>query len=385
MAQFSPLFHRAHREAREAAKRVFAETPVGGLLSAAWGRRPPRPEDTERVLSALRLWGPRPEALRSMMGLRFASLTWTIERYARRNDEAGDLVRAWLESLGAPGKFLLSMFGPSRMWFEPNKEAFLLQGAINFLRAYGYEVLPSPGRVQPGTPEFRRARGAAWRWLQETGETISGALLGPPEIPETDLFEEVFAPRGGRAGGDLAAFHGITGLPPDHPLNSGKFVEVQSSNVHSVAYDATEAILYVRFHMKKWNKEVGDFVPIGPGPIYAYHYVPAQMFLDLLAARSKGGWIWDNLRIRGTVSGHRFDYRLVAVAGGYVPRKATFAPLKPGDYSGEYGEVFIPRLVQLPRGKWIQSIKPYEVVRTFRPTGPIPPRMAELFGIGVTD
>ncbi len=388
MSEFSPLFYRAHRDARLAAKKVFAESPIGKLFDAAWGRRAPRPADVDQVINALRLWGPGPQALRGMMGMRFGNLTWTIERYAKRNDDLGDLVREWLNSLGAPGKLLLSMFGPGRMWFEPGKEAWLLQGAINFLRAYGYEVLPSPKSLKPGTPVYERAKAAAWEWLEKTGETMAAHFLGPPEVTEQDLFQEIFTPRSGRVEGgevDLSPLHGIVGLPPDHPINTGKFVEVQSSNVHSVAYDARDSTLFVRFWQKKWDKDLQDYVPSGPGPIYAYSYVPPQMFVDLLESRSKGGWVWDNLRIRGTVSGHRFDYRLVAIAGGYVPRKATFAPLKPGDYSGEYGEVFIPRLVQTPRGKWLQSVKPYEVARTFRPTGPIPPRMAELFGVGVID
>lgn len=33
--------------------------------------------------------------------------------------------------------------------------------------------------------------------------------------------------------------------------------------------------------------------------------------------------MWSNLRIRGTVSGHKFDYRLSGITNGYVPRKAT--------------------------------------------------------------
>ncbi len=384
MSRFSPLFQRAHREARSAAKRLFAESPVGAVVEAGRSRRPPRPSDADRVLNALRAWGPRPEALRSLMGLRFGTLAWTIERYARRSDDAGELVREWLTSLGAPGKFLLGMFGAPRLAAEPGKEARLLQGAINFLRSYGYEVLPQPDQVRPGSPLYARSRAAAWSWLERTGETMAAYLGGPPEIKEDDLFQEVFRPPrpGAEAGeADLSAFHGMPGLPANHPINTGRFTEVASENVHSVAYDASEATLYVRFWAKKWNKELGEFVRQGPGPIYAYSYVPAPMFLDLLSARSKGGWIWDNLRIRGTVSGHRFDYRLVAIAGGYVPRKATFGPLKAGDYAGEYGEQFVPRVVQTPRGKWIRSVKPHEVVRTFRPTGPIPPRMEGLFGV----
>ncbi|GAB4143800.1 KTSC domain-containing protein [Thermopirellula anaerolimosa] len=171
-------------------------------------------------------------------------------------------------------------------------------------------------------------------------------------------------------------------IPADHPLWSGEFVAVnQSSNVHSAAYDYREAALYVRFHEKEYNKDVGDWVPVGPGPIYAYYNVPPSMFLDLLETRSPGNWVWDHLRIRGTVSGHRFDYRLVAISGTYVPRKATFGPLKSKEYEGLYGEMFVPRIVPGPTGKWLQSLNPYEVVRVFEPQEPISPDQAVLFGL----
>jgi hypothetical protein len=54
--------------------------------------------------------------------------------------------------------------------------------------------------------------------------------------------------------------------------------------------------------------------------------------MGLYALRNKGGgdgpgsWVWDALRIRGTVSGHQKDYELVGIMGNYVPRKATVRP-----------------------------------------------------------
>jgi hypothetical protein len=251
------------------------------------------------------------------------------------------------------------------------------------LQAYGYEVLPSPRSLRKGIPAFERARAAAWEWLRQTGE-LEALVFGPPEVKPEEVFQRQFqGPQivAGR-GGVFGPPKGFEHLPPDHPLFTGDFVEVESSNVHSVAYDYRDATLFVRFHAKRWDKELQDYIPVGPGPIYAYSHVPAEMFLDLMRANSPGRWVWDHLRIRGTVSGHRFDYRLVAIAGGYVPRKATFAPLKPGEYMGQYGEVFIPRAVQQPSGKWLTSIKPYEVVRTFKPLQPISPQMQPLFGIG---
>lgn len=384
MGQYSPLFHQSHRRAREAAQAYFARTPIGEILdSSRQGKRIP-PRDLQRIWGSLTLWGPTPDALKGMMGIRLGSIGYVIERYAKRNDDIGAIVREWLESLGPSGQFLLNLFSGLQSEQGYTRQAWLLRGAINFLQAFGYEVLPHPDRTKPGMPGYERARAAAFEWLRQTGELEASAAFGPPEVKPEDVFRgKSRAPAAPTSwGGILPPPRGFEHLGPDHPLFTGEFVPVESSNVHSAAYDYRDATLFVRFHAKKWDKEVQDYVPAGPGPIYAYSYVPPQMFLDLLQAGSPGSWVWDKLRIRGTVSGHRFDYRLVAIAGGYVPRKATFAPLKPGDYSGEYGEVFIPRAVQIPSGKWITSVKPYEVVRTFKPLQPISPKMQSLFGIG---
>jgi len=383
LGDYSPLFHQSHRRARDAAKALFARTPLGEMIESVRRTKMPSPRELNRIWGSLALWGPTPEALKGMMGIRLGSVGYVIERYAKRNDDLGDLVREWLSSLGGPGQLLLSLFSGINREQGLNREAWLLQGAINFLQAYGYEVLPSPRSVRGKSAVYERARAAAFEWLRQTGE-LDALVFGPPEVKAEDVFRaQRQGPQlaGGR-GGVFGPPRGFEHLPPDHPLFTGEFVEVQSSNVHSVAYDYRDSTLFVRFHAKKWDKEVQDYVPAGPGPIYAYSYVPPQMFLDLAKANSPGRWVWDHLRIRGTVSGHRFDYRLVAIAGGYVPRKATFAPVKPGDYMGEYGEVFIPRAVQLPSGKWLTSVKPYEVVRTFKPLQPISPKMQTLFGIG---
>lgn len=381
---YSPLFHQAKQKARSEARRLFTEGPIGQLMLGGWRR--PRTEEVQYILGALKHYGPTPKALQGMMGMRFSGIAWTIERYARREDDLGQLVRAWLESLGPAGKLLLSLFGPGGGWMEPNKYTWVLQGAIRFLQAYGYEVLPSPKGVSKTSPLYERARRAAWEFLRQTEGVQPPSGLGP-EGPEL-FFEALQAPHpqavqpSGPAQVDMGPGEGVRQLPADHPIQTGKFQPVSSSNVHSIAYDAQEGTLFVRFWAKKWDEKAKDWIKTGPGPIYAYYFVPPQMFLDLLDASSKGGWIWDNLRIRGTVSGHRFDYRLVAIAGTYAPRKATFMPLEPGQWTGQYAEVFIPRLVQLPSGQWIRSLRPLETVRTFQPTGPIPPSKASLFGIG---
>ncbi len=68
-----------------------------------------------------------------------------------------------------------------------------------------------------------------------------------------------------------------------------------------------------------------------PGPTYAYLNVPPAIFSQMKAAASKGKFVWDKLRVRGTIHGHQYRYILAKPAlidhyGSpqyYVPRKAT--------------------------------------------------------------
>ena len=66
-----------------------------------------------------------------------------------------------------------------------------------------------------------------------------------------------------------------------------------------------------------------------PGSKYAYLNVPPAVFTRMKDAYSKGKFVWDELRVRGTIHGHRYRYvlaqgQLVGSQGRlYVPRKAT--------------------------------------------------------------
>ncbi len=124
-----------------------------------------------------------------------------------------------------------------------------------------------------------------------------------------------------------------------------------SSNVHSYGYDIEAAKLYVRF--LHTDQSTGNRTQAA-GSLYSYSDVEPELFLGLYKEQSKGNWIWDNLRIRGTVSGHRKDYRLVGITHEYVPRKATL------DKTGR--EIFLPRRVRTNQGRWVTSQRGHEVV-----------------------
>lgn len=91
-----------------------------------------------------------------------------------------------------------------------------------------------------------------------------------------------------------------------------------SSNVYGFAYDTVANLLYVTY-----QNEDGT-----PGPMYSYGSlgkpVPVSLYNAMLTAQSTGRFVWDNLRVRGTVWGHQFPYTLVGTGTTeYVPRKAT--------------------------------------------------------------
>ena len=85
----------------------------------------------------------------------------------------------------------------------------------------------------------------------------------------------------------------------------------------------TAGILYVTF----LGQLAGGARSNGPGSTYAYYDVPVSKFEEFQSASesSAGKAVWDYLRVRGTSWEHQHRYRLVQVAGDYIPRKATRA------------------------------------------------------------
>lgn len=130
---------------------------------------------------------------------------------------------------------------------------------------------------------------------------------------------------GGKASGGLQKVDYPTARPAkQRPAGEdGKLILVNSSNVHSIGYLPEERLMMVRFLGNVNGRRAG------PGPLYHYFNVPPKIWQRLRDSASKGGAVWDLLRIRGTAYGHQFDYALVGVVGGYVPRKGTEAGLKP--------------------------------------------------------
>ncbi|MBQ9873559.1 MAG: KTSC domain-containing protein [Thermoguttaceae bacterium] len=106
-------------------------------------------------------------------------------------------------------------------------------------------------------------------------------------------------------------------------LVSGEFQLINNSdNVYAIAYDVNKNCLYVQY--KHWAPPMQFGAQNGPGPIYEYKNVSIAEARALYRAKDVGAWLWDNVRRRGTWSGHKKPYRLVAISRGYLPRKATY-------------------------------------------------------------
>jgi hypothetical protein len=100
-------------------------------------------------------------------------------------------------------------------------------------------------------------------------------------------------------------------------------IPVTSSNVHSIGFAFNldrplNSKLIIRYKQKDRRGGPGT---VG-GPTYEYDDVHPDWFDSLQQAGSKGKWVWDQLRIRGTVAGHQYRYNLTRAAQGYLPRRA---------------------------------------------------------------
>lgn len=335
MSNVRDLYREFFREAgpalRREAERAWQQTPIGQAVRLAQrAGRGTMPTGVARLATALRggmAMGPS-GILAAALGADLGSVAGLVARYARGSMEEQELLDAFFDTLGPLGDVLKHLLAPDRHRPPGGLVGRQIQAAIDFLESYGYDVIP---------PADWRTEG---RWPIAEEELPTGVEREPGR-------RTVDVPM---AGGPPRR------LPPDHPLLSGDFQHAPgSSNVHSYAYDYDSATLYVRF---LGRSEGGSRT--GPGPLYSYTNVEPERFLELERAPSKGRWVWDHLRVRGTISGHQYDYQLLAVVGGYVPRKATLTP---------QGEAYMPRTLRVPGGQWLRSRRPEQVVRPLQPVG----------------
>jgi hypothetical protein len=158
----------------------------------------------------------------------------------------------------------------------------------------------------------------------------------------------------------------------DDPIVTGVMIPVRSSNVHSIGFrmdynnPATRSELIVRYLQ---SDKTGRSRAKVPGPTYAYRGVHPDLFQSFRIANSKGRFVWDELRIRGTVVGHQYAYTLERMAQGYVPRRAALVNgqqwLLQRTKTAHYAD---------GRSEQVRSIHPNQRIGSYRPSSNRPNR-----------
>lgn len=218
---------------------------------------------------------------------------------------------------------------------------------------------------------FGGGRFASARFGLKTPKTLGDALAileertspAPETDPEAGQQQRVGSSRR-KPAPDHKPYQPTRGTEDDEPHFTDEFLVPTSSNVFSYQYFRRPhdrlGILYVTFKGSHINPDavrigrvkkgkstsrnqlignlgstVGGKKSYRPGanedsrgPTYAYYDVPAEVFARMKAAASKGKFVWDALRVRGTIYGHRYRYSLVTGSPTdegkpYIPRKAT--------------------------------------------------------------
>ena len=107
----------------------------------------------------------------------------------------------------------------------------------------------------------------------------------------------------------------------DEWLHSGRVKIVDgSSNVYAISYDIIQQALYIQY--KHWEPGMDWMNHEGPGATYAYAGVDENEAYEFYKSASKGGWVWDRLRVHGSWGGHQKPMSLMKVESGYVPRQS---------------------------------------------------------------
>lgn len=358
------------RVLKDWATKAFRSTILGGAVKGL--KAQPTSDGAGDRKAARKLFGgvTVPQARKIQQAFKTSDLGRFVESIHRYAKDDSRSVKQFLESLGSMGKLVSIIIGQTPNQSKPTGKSVPtdLRVALDFIGAFAdqpavlealQKILEGKGAKvewQPGaSPAERRA---ARKESREHNKSVRGLnKLAEREQRAEDAIERRLERR---STVDLEMHSGFNGLgrktrrfQKDHPIVTGDMVETpQSSNVHSFGYDIDAHTLYIRF--KDRSKEKPR--PQAPGPIYAYYNCPPELFLKMYRAPSKGKFIWDRLRVRGTVSGHQVDYSLVGVQNKYVPRKATYTPL---------GEAYVPRTVFTDTNERLESQFGRQLVRAF--------------------
>lgn len=287
-------------------------------------------------------------ALRNTGGLlpvesQLVRMAESVERMAR--EQANSLVSQVLNSLGTPGQLLQSWLRGREGEQSLNPIKQNIQQALGMLSQFAPQLMDDPvtpeqagGRrvedwfegaavpdlpaIQPRQPNQPRARQNPPSFPGRNSGGSGGNRLPPATDYALGPHPNVRILSDGRWEIRGPGYHRI--LVPDDPVLTGVMVAVQSSNVHSIGFRFNfdyplKSKLIIRYKQKN---RLGSRSGTVGGPTYEYDDVHPDWFEDLQQVGSKGKWVWDHLRIRGTVAGHQYSYTLTRAAQGYLPRRA---------------------------------------------------------------
>lgn len=306
----SPLF-KTFSALQAKALREFRSTEAGRLVTEVKRlsrRRELSDSDRRRLSSQIkRLQGTGVlNELRSKTEV--GGLVSDVDKYAR-GDVKKKILETMFEALGPVGSLLEGLLRPKGGQIGGIDSE--LRAASNLLQSFGFQVkAPSRRPSQGGKVD------AAQRLLESLGFTVTPPKPRVRRRPEPTPIRKPARPEK-----EVRQIGGRTReYKPNDPTITGELIQVTSSNVHSIGYlwnddDPMKGTLQVRFLQGRGNAK-------GAGPLYYYYGVHPDVFDAFMRAASKGEFVWDRLRIRGTVSGHRFAYDLKGITGGYVPRQA---------------------------------------------------------------
>lgn len=372
----NPLFREFDREQRRVAREAFRQTEAYKLVRDVKDAiNTPRTVVSSAarfgdMLNRYSRHGFSAGFIRQSSGMPFKDMVREVVKYQAGGGESARLITELLGALGPMGRLLKALLAPGTKTRGTGVESEV-DAAVRFLQAFAPEKLSPEARKLTTGGVADSIEAAIARLEAEGYQVIAPPVQRPATIEEDDPVtssEQTFYPGGvpkSTATGDPRKVVDIevegTGrrFPANHPIVTKEMVRAASSNVWSFGYDVDASTLYVRYRS---GPQFGN----AAGSLYAYSNVQPEKFLAMYDAPSKGIWLWDNVRIRGTWSGHRHDYRLVAIRNDYVPRKAT--------YAGAGQELFIPRTVRVQRvgtGKvrTLRSSLPEQFAPLIVPTG----------------
>jgi hypothetical protein len=228
-----------------------------------------------------------------------------VDRYGRISDFVRDqIIAEVVRQLGPIGGLLTALIRPTgrRLTDDIAKE---VDAAAQILQ----EIIGPPERPD---------------WMRTHATPPGGGGRVPPSVTTPAPAPGPGPERGGIPEGQVERQVGGRRYTYDEndPIVTGAMIDVISSNVHSIGYDwnSGKGTLKVRFLEKTGRKSRTRTA----GPLYYYYNVHPEVFMAFQHAASKGKFVWDRLRVRGSVSGARYFYELAETgATSYVPRKAT--------------------------------------------------------------